>query len=453
MPGHPVLTVLNEVDDALSHLLVTGARNAHPLLDEIETLAENLAAFRLERLAQALRTIPKAESPSHWTASIVTARTLTRRVRQRLLGPQEVPPEAIAFPEQEPERPQELGEMLRDSDPMLRAWAARRLAERGPTAIPVLMQAYRSCGTCIRRRVAWALGQMDGEAPLRHLVRAMRDPDVERAVEAALLNKGDQARPLLRERLEDRREKSKHARRLAAKLLWRLRDGSAFIPIQSGGLPEGVSRRLPQSLGDDEDRVVAVFARLTLGGEAPADDWGPEVQTIWQMARVEAGEEPVESLYACWQSLKAEALPLCARWLRNGPLERIVRWHYAVRWRWGRGNEQYRAGHVVTALADVELLPLILDDESPALLPYIYDVLVEIGEESVPLLLEWLRKRWDLRTVVESLGQIGDPRAIAPLTEALGEVSRWDRNVVKGALQAIGAPAVLPLDHQPLEES
>ncbi len=457
--------LLSRTETTLATLAVSGLANAGVVLSELTALADDLTAAGLGKLGERLQAVVDAPDDHARAAAWAAAWSGIGLVRTRLLKPAVLNPhdaqDVVALPQAPnvllPRPPGDLDRLegllaaLQSAQPLVRAYAAGRLAELGDEAVPGLLAVQEQCGRCIRFLVVETLARIGTDSALTALVGLLGDGDVARPVEAALLRMGQCSTLLVAEALAQATGKDKKRRRAAAKLLWRLR----------------AAQPLSAALAD-EDELVKAYAQAALWPAERLADRAEQKAVAGFPASVALFEQRQLTLGALIERLDALSrnhLTDAAAVLRHTRAEKPLLNHYLAQLKAGHNQKaREHAAAFVTHLAHPAALPTwlrLIETDSFSLAAstaLIADGLAELADSTAVWPLIHIARRLKpmphLRDpVVKALGRIGDPAAVPALLEMLNETRlRASREAIEKALVAIGAPAVEAIG-QALERS
>ncbi|HOT92643.1 MAG TPA: hypothetical protein PLN71_13850 [Anaerolineae bacterium] len=451
--------LLAQTETTLATLAVSGFANAGPMVGELATLADEMAAVGLGKLGERLRAVEAAPDDRTRVVAWTAAWTGVGLVRTRLLKPTGIDiREALALP-QCPNVlfPRPAGDLesldglltaLQSPQPFVRAYAAGRLAELGDEAVPGLLAVQKQSGRCIRFLVIETLARIGTDAALTGLVGLLGDNDVARPLEAALLTFGARAIPVVAGALAQQKDKGKekHRRRAAAKILWRL----------GGAQPL-------RAVLDDEDELVKAYARAALHPPRRWDGWNkwPALDD-WPAAVVcfERGDIPPETLTERLDALPKSQLNEAAAVLWHTGAEELLLAHYLAQITAETGKKaREHAILFIARLAHPAAAPTLLSLAANDPLLWTENTrlasegLAELADSTAvwPLIHAAGRltpSPYSRAPLIATLGRIGDPAATPALLEMLEETAYpAERDTLEKALSAIGAPAAEAIAH------
>lgn len=357
---------------------------------------------------------------------------------------------AVAWAERDPKAMDRMIAALEDRDVGVRKGAVRALGTlRGRRAEEPLIAALNDVEPGIRVEACRALGGIASPRVVDALVEALRDrgPGVPEAAWRALRDLGPVAVDRLVDRLED---KDAGIRQRAMDALVRFREHAVdrLVKALRHQDPEvrHRAREVLQRLGPE----VVDYERSMLKSR-DAEMRRRAAETLGEIGDPRALESLIGALRdrdqsvreAAWKALvKLGGAGAEALWREPGGVDRLID---ALRDR----DPMVRRG-AVQALGEIgngratEALIQRLGDEDARVREVAWKASVQYGSVVIDRLMEWMhdgRAPPEARAAaIHALGEIGDPRAVDPLVEALSEPRV--RDAAWGALAKIGAPAV-----------
>jgi HEAT repeat protein len=305
------------------------------------------------------------------------------------------------------------GTLRRHSDADLRRWATLALGVIGdPRSVRALSSALNDADKGVRREAAIALGRIGTAQVVAPLAAALRDSDQEvrdKAMEAL----GKAGKPAIRLLIPGLRDPDVLVRRGSSDALARM-GKHAVSP-------------LTKSLIEEDDKLVRIGAIETLGklhdGRAAASlvvalmDSDSEIQDTAAQALVRTGRPAM------------------------APLVRVLR---------VAGDPiRRRVADVLVMTRGPAVRPLVeaLGDENAEVRLTASKALVKIGKPALPRLRSALKNSKPVIRLeaATALGLTGDPRAVAPLVQAMKGRDQDLRQRAAKALVRIGSPAAVPL--------
>lgn len=287
---------------------------------------------------------------------------------------------------------------LEDVDDATREEAAKALAETGdPNTLEPLLTALEDDYWAVRSHIGWALAKINGERAIEGLISLFNDSMMEVQTEAvqAMASMGKGVIPQLLTCLKDKRWR---VREQAAKTLGELRDpqavqGLILVCRDRDGAVKSAAAEALGKIGDA--RAVPTLIKLF-------KDTSKIVRETAGTALMYIGKESIDALL---ESLKDPHF--------------VVRCH-GVRALGGMttdyqmGKVWNREGRVVDALIEM------LKDPDRAVREDATIALGNIGDpRAVDALMEAMKDGAVKRHAIASLGMIGDPKAFPPVLDAL----------------------------------